>query len=1199
MPNRLAQETSPYLLQHAENPVDWYPWGPEAFERAAREDKPILLSIGYAACHWCHVMERESFEDAAIAERMNRDFVCIKVDREERPDLDQIYMAATVALSGSGGWPMTVFLTPDKRPFFAGTYFPPTDRYGRPGFPALLERLADLWKNDRATLERQAEELTRAVQRESQTFATGPVSGEALGAAARALVAAFDPRWGGFGSAPKFPPSASLELLLRYHRKTGDERALEVVKKTLDGMKNGGIFDHLGGGFARYSVDERWHVPHFEKMLYDNAQLAAVYLAAHQVTGDLEYADVARRTLDFVAREMQDPEGGYYSAFDADSEGEEGKFYVWKRDELDTVLDREAAEHFALFYDVTHEGNWEGTNVLWRRRTVEQAARELGVSPEKLAASLEDSRQKLYAARKERVAPALDDKVLTAWNGLMIAAMAEGARVLGEPRYLESAERAARFALGALRRPDGGLYRTAREGRAHVDGYLEDYAFLADGLVTLYEAGGGYEFLSAARELAGRLIEDFGDQPGAAFFHTAKGHESLITRPREGHDGAIPNPNSVAARALARLAVHFDEPTLAERGAEALRFYGELVERAPRGFATLLNATEFWLEGPVELVYAGGRTGRAPLERSVASHYLPDRVIAFVDPDRPEPERALTAGKAEVNGAAALYVCRDFACRAPVTDPAGVAAALEENRTGAERKASLEPPRLAARASEVGTRRLSARFGRYPAAYAPLGKTGLMVSRLGFGTYRVAGRPAERAALAHALENGINIIDTSTNYTDGASERTIGSVLAELVQKKKLLRDEVVLVSKVGYVQGKNLEIARGRKEAGKPYPEMVELDDELWHCIHPEWIADQLTLSLSRLGVETLDVFLLHNPEYFLKEGIQAGRGNVQELRTAFYQRVEAAFVALEREVASGRIGCYGVSSNTVAFDGDHREATNLARFLEAAKKAGGENHHFRVLELPFNLLEAGAHLETRTGYEKSVLELAADEQIAVLANRPLNAFRNDTLERLVDAPIVKHALMVEFARNQVAALEREFRDTLAPSLKVTGETSDAGDLFAWADRLADIAERVQSYEQWRELEERMLRPQIGRVLAAFDQAKLGALEPLWQSFRNRYIPALDQLLTSIRAEAAEISRARDTRLHAALDSALPETLRALTLTQKALLVESSTRGVTSALVGARKQAYVDDLIRVLSLPPLEPEVASRALREIVQQGV
>ncbi len=1187
MQNRLAQETSPYLLQHAHNPVDWYSWGPEALERATREDKPILLSIGYAACHWCHVMERESFENSAVAAQMNRDFVCIKVDREERPDLDEIYMAATVALSGSGGWPMTVFLTPEKLPFFAGTYFPPTDRYGRPGFTTLLERIAKLWQEDRATLLRQAAQLTSAIRAQARAAAPGPVSAEAIERAVRALEQSFDPRWGGFGSAPKFPPSAALELLLRHHARTGRARSLEMARKTLDGMKNGGIYDHLGGGFARYSVDERWHVPHFEKMLYDNAELAKVYLAAYQLTQEESYAEVARQTLDFVAREMQGEAGGYYSAYDADSEGEEGKFYVWRRDELDTILTRDAAEQWAAFYDVTPEGNWEGTNVLWRRRALPDVAAELGVTPAELGASLETSRQKLYQARRERVAPLCDDKVLTAWNGLMIGAMAEARRVLGEPRFLESAERAARFALKALRRPDGGLYRTARNGRAHLAAYLEDYAYLADALVTLYEAGANEEFLRAALELSERMVQDFGDEAGA-LHHTARDHEPLLTRTREGQDGAIPSANSVAARVLARLAVHFDRPELRERAISALAFYGEIVERSPRAFATLLNVADLLLEGPTELVFAGESE---ELEREVARHYLPNRVVGHA---RPGAERALLAGKTPIDGRPALYVCRDFSCLRPVTEAREVGGALGADRSGVRRKLVLEQARIPGRATPEGTARYAKTFAsRYPDAYRKLGQAELLVSKLGFGCYRIDGRSEHKLSLIKALENGSNLIDTSTNYSDGRSERAVGSVLRELVEKRRLARDEVVVVSKIGYVQATNLELASEREAAGRPFPEMVKLDDELWHCISPEWLDDQLTRSLARLELETLDVCLLHNPEYFLQEGTLSGRGSLTELRHEFYARLERAFRHLESEVAGGRIGAYGVSSNTAGLDHEHREATALSLMLEAARRAGGEGHHFRILELPFNLIEAGAHYAKHTSSGESVLTLAAREGIAVLANRPLNVIGEQGIERLAEAPVIESAPAFDFARNQAAALEREFRDTIAPSLRVAQGSMDVNDLFAWSDHLADFPAKIESYEQWLEAEQLMVRPQVEHVVEALDSADLGAVEERWRSFRARYLPALDDLLTALRARAAERSRARTTRLEAVLAPALPESARGLPLAAQALLVIASMPGVTSVLVGARQRTYVDDLTVVLqerSLP--EPVRALEALR-------
>jgi uncharacterized protein YyaL (SSP411 family) len=678
MSNHLANETSPYLLSHAENPVDWYAWGSAALERAEREDKPIFLSIGYAACHWCHVMERESFENDAIAKLLNEHFVSIKVDREERPDLDEIYMTATVALSGSGGWPMSVFLTPDQEPFFAGTYFPPTDKYGRPGFRTVLERIAELWKTKRSELAKQASELTLHVRGGYELPPAADIPEDAVEQAVRSLAQSFDPHWGGFGSAPKFPPTPALLLLCRYHHDHEDELSRRLLTTTLDGMKNGGMYDQIGGGFARYSTDERWLVPHFEKMLYDNAELARVYLEAHQLTGEPEYRRVASETLDYVVREMQGPDGGYFSATDADSEGEEGKFFVWALDEIQALLDRDAAEHFAFFYDVTAEGNWEGKNVLWRRRSIVDAARALGERPDVLEASLASSKQKLYEARSKRVAPLLDDKVIAAWNGLMIAAMAEGFRVLRNRRYLESSERAANFTWKTLRRADGGLHRTARAGRAHLDACLEDYAYLADAYVTLFEAGGALVWLERALELGERILRDFADESGA-FFATARDHEKLVARPREGHDGALPNANAVAARALARLARHFDRPELADRAAAALDAYGGMVARAPRAFATALTVLDFLRKPSLELVIAGraGASDREALEVALSGRYLPRRVAGHVEPE--EAIRAglpLLEGKTEVDGRAALYVCRNYACARPVTDPNEVLPAL-------------------------------------------------------------------------------------------------------------------------------------------------------------------------------------------------------------------------------------------------------------------------------------------------------------------------------------------------------------------------------------------------------------------------------------------------------------------------------------------------------------------------------------------
>ncbi len=675
--NRLALETSPYLLQHAHNPVDWYPWGPEALDRAKREDRPILLSIGYAACHWCHVMERESFENAEIAALMNASFVCIKVDREERPDLDDIYMSATVAMSGSGGWPMTVFLTPEQQPFFAGTYFPPIDRAGRPGMRTLLQKIDELWRGNRDELLDQAQRLTEHVRQVSGPGPSGALSLTSQGAAVAQLEQSFDARFGGFGKAPKFPPCQSLELLLRFTRRTGDERALRMLRRTLDGMKDGGMYDQLGGGFARYSTDERWHVPHFEKMLYDNAQLARVYTDAFQSTRDPEYARIACETLDYVLREMQSPEGGFYSATDADSEGVEGKFFVWEPHEIEELVGSEAAAHFNAYYDVTPQGNWEGLNVLRVLHPLEAVAAELGITPDALKSSLEQSRATLYQARSRRIPPLLDDKILVAWNGLMIEAFASAARVFPERGYAEGAERAAAFLGERLTRPDGGLFRTYRAGRAQLAAYLEDYAYLAQGLITLYEVTGNEQHLRQAERLAERIERDFGDPEGGPFFQTAHDHESLIARVRDGHDGAIPNPNAIAAHALLRLARHLARPAWEERASQALRGYAQALQRLPRAFGSTLNALDFWSEASIELVLVGtpDTDGHAELIAALGDLYLPNRIEARVDPARPSTV-PLAEGKSLVDGRAALYVCRNFACQAPVTTPEAAASLL-------------------------------------------------------------------------------------------------------------------------------------------------------------------------------------------------------------------------------------------------------------------------------------------------------------------------------------------------------------------------------------------------------------------------------------------------------------------------------------------------------------------------------------------
>ncbi len=1186
--NRLAGETSPYLLQHANNPVDWYPWGPEALERARREDRPILLSVGYSSCHWCHVMERESFTDPAIAAAMNEHFVCVKVDREERPDLDEIYMAATVALCGSGGWPMTVFLTPDQRPFFAGTYFPPTGRHGRPGFRELLTRIAELWRADRSSLEDQARQLTAHVTAAALPSAPGEVPAGAIDDAVAALEAAFDAEHGGFGPAPKFPPAAALSLLLRHHRRTGQQRSLTMVTRTLDAMKDGGIHDQLGGGFARYSTDERWRVPHFEKMLYDNAALARSFLEAFTVTADPEYARTAAATLDWILGELQGPEGGIASALDADSEGEEGRYYLWRLEEITELLGAEASRRFAAYYAVTADGNLAGKNVLHVPRPLRAVAAELGLAPEDLARSLAESRERLLAARRQRTAPQVDDKVLTSWNGLAIGALAEGARVLGEARFRDGAVRAARFALGHLVRPDGGLYRTWRAGEARLAGYLEDYAFLADGLLDLYEACGDRVMFDAACRLSERLVADFGDPAQGDFFSTARGHEALLVRPRDGHDGALPSANAVAARLLARLSWHLGRPALRARAVRAIRAYAHELQRVPRAFATTLGVVDLLLECPIELVFAGDPAdpALAALGRAAGRRYLPNRVIAHALPGEAERPTvsALLEGRPGT-GPAMAYVCRDGVCQAPARDPRALATAMDEAERAqrVSRAASLTAQPLAGRATADGT-------ARYLARHLPggeqrrLGRDGPWVSALGFGAYRVVEQSGEhRAALAAALEAGVNLVDTSTNYGGGSSETLVGQVLGELVASGAVARDEIVVVSKVGYLEGTILDEARSRAAAGDPWPEVVKFDEQAWHCIHPAFLEAELTRSLARLGLETLDFCLLHNPEQFLLEAVRKKAGELDVARGAFYAGVEAAFRHLEREVARGRIAAYGVSSNTLAAPATDPGATDVARLHAAALRAGGERHSFRLVELPLNLLEGGGLGEA------GAIATAARLGLGVLVNRPLNAVDGAALLRLSDLPPrVGEAPEVAPRLAELALLEGDLRETFFPRLRTPDGAEPPEGLLAWADRLNATMDSFGSLEQWLELEQRVVRPHTRRVLDTLDRAFAGELRQRWLAWRDRFVPSLEAALRALRERAADRSRERLAELRAALSDRLPPDRRGEPLARLAVWSAASVPGVSSVLVGMRREPYVRALVPLLAWAPLsDPERA------------
>jgi uncharacterized protein len=659
--NRLADETSPYLQQHKDNPVDWYPWGEEAFERAKAEDKPILLSVGYAACHWCHVMAHESFEDQATADVMNELFVNVKVDREERPDVDAIYMEAVQALSGHGGWPMTVFLTPDGRPFFGGTYFPKTARQGLPSFTELCTAMAEVWKERRDDVLSQASELTAALGRSGQISSSGePLPGpEALVAARNTLLQRFDNRWGGFGPAPKFPQPDLLELLLRAHLRDSSEDTLGMVSVTLDAMAAGGMYDHLGGGFARYSTDEKWLVPHFEKMLTDQGLLVAAYLHAWQVTGEDRYRQVLSETIEYVRRDLRHPDGGFYSSEDADSEGVEGKFYVWSEDEIRALLGPSADEAIE-WWGVTAGGNFEGANILYRPVRGSLAR----------SAAVESARQTLFEAREKRVRPGLDDKVLTEWNGLFIAALAQASAALGREDWLADARAGASFLLDNLRRPDGRWLRAWQGGKPgrHL-AFAADYAAVVDAFTRLAEATGEARWIEEARAAADAMLELFWDDGAGGLFTNGSDAEALITRSKDLIDNAVPSANGSAALGLLRLGALVGEGYYTQRGEDILGLLAGLVRQHPTAFSRALAAVDMLSAGVTEIAVVGELPD---LVRVIQGRYLPNAVLAWGEP-YPSP-----LFEDRKDGLA--YVCRNYACQAPVSDVDSLLAQLSGDR---------------------------------------------------------------------------------------------------------------------------------------------------------------------------------------------------------------------------------------------------------------------------------------------------------------------------------------------------------------------------------------------------------------------------------------------------------------------------------------------------------------------------------------
>ena len=680
--NRLTNEKSPYLQQHAENPVDWYPWGKEAFDIAKKENKPIFLSIGYSTCHWCHVMAHESFEDSEVASLMNSAFVNIKVDREERPDIDGIYMEVAQMITGRGGWPLTIVMTPDKKPFYAATYIPKESRYNLIGMKELVPRIEEIWKTDQANVDDVISRIEQALSQSSPIRKKDNPTLEEVNRAYSQLEQRFDDERGGFGSAPKFPSPHNLMLILRYWKRTGDEHALYMVEKTLQEMRKGGLFDHIGYGFHRYSTDANWLVPHFEKMLYDQASLMMAYTEAYQITKKQEYASVVREIFEYVTRDLIGTEGAFLSAEDADSEGEEGKFYTWSQEEIERVLDGKEAALFLKAYNIHKGGNFEdeatqkktGLNVPHLTKSIETIAGSMKMKPEMVRNTLEKARELLFSQREKRVRPSRDDKILTDWNGFMVAALARAGTILDDQRFIDASEKALSFILDALLDDKRNLFHRYKDGEAAIPGFLDDYAYLVWALLESYEATFKPEYLELAKDLTSDLIERFWDSESGGFYFTGSNSEELLFRKKDAYDGAMPSGNSVAALNLIRLARFLGNSQLEEKAAETIRAFSDIILRVPSGFSMMLNAVEFALGESYEIVIAGdpAKSNTQEMIKAIRSHFIPNRVILLKGTKNQSEEVSrlapFTKFHDSLEGKATAHVCIDYNCKLPTTD---------------------------------------------------------------------------------------------------------------------------------------------------------------------------------------------------------------------------------------------------------------------------------------------------------------------------------------------------------------------------------------------------------------------------------------------------------------------------------------------------------------------------------------------------
>lgn len=1179
---------------HKKTSITWYPWGNEAFAQARALGRPVLVSIGSSSCHHSQVMHRDCFLNSAVVKKLNRDFICIEVDKYERPDVDRSFQNVAVALSGRGGWPLSIFLTPGGEPFFAANFLSRDDQPERPGFVSLLKRIGDLWNDDRESLVAQAKRLSEHLKSRAVLPDPRPISEDALRACESALRRDFDPSFGGFGRAPKFPPISALNLLLRRFRRSGDSTVLEMVTRSLDGMMTGGLYDHLAGGFFRYSVDRSWARPRFEKLLAENALLARLYLEAFQVTKFAPYRRVVVETLEFLLREMQSPTGGFFSALSAESENQEGKYYLLDATEVEEVVGKASAGHFCAFFGIDAK-----KSVPQIRTQMSEVAELFAMHEEDLKVSIEDSRAQLLIARQDRVAPDLEDTLVSAHNGYALDAFAFAGMVLGESRYLECAQRIADSLLwtpkseGGHLDADFHLYRESRAGEVRLSAFLEDYAVCAQGLLTLHEAGAGHRYLELSKNLTEALLENFKCNGSSALKFSRDPQETLlITDELNARDSSVGNETATVILLLSRLAAHTDRSEWTERAKDLAVAFGLRAHQDPRSYCALLCAVDSLLDPHFGVVVCNLAESKEDTEllSSVFSQYSPNQLILRTSLMQKDVSALPTLLRE--NEQFSLQLFQGSSCK-PVSERASLLLALAEQEEwrDAERRSELGRKQLPGRATTAGTDALE-RQSRLPSgAYRKW--ENLSVSRLGIGGHRLGiDLPSHREAVLAALRGGINLIDTSPSFAFGDSERVIGKVIEDLVEAGELCREGLVVISKVGVLLGDEADVLAGlsQSEDGALPEGAVPLQAEAMRqertsqlallktgafCISPRAIRRQITRSLSRLGLAHIDFCLVQSPEHLLNAG-----GSRKKLRSLLLR----AFETLEQEITAGRIGAYGVQSNTVAQSEQPSLRIELDWLLSIAEEAGKQSHHFRLIEVPINLQERGA-FATSNSNALSLVETARARDVAVLATRPLSCFMEGALLRLSEPKISEDGASADSlkkARYRVASLEAEFETTLAVQLRLS-KMIDGRAVLPVSGALGGTLEKVRTREQFDLAEATLFTPQLRQLIAQLDTAFRGSSAGPWIKFREHYIKAVGTWLAAVREMATEENR----RLLGVVDESLASDVsspfsayaasRTLPWQQRALHCVIDAEGVSAALVGLRSPDQVENALKTL----------------------